>query len=89
MSKYRTFIMNVILTLTALLVCVLLVFVCESLTQNKFKTDINKNDLKASEYRMLAEKYKSENALINKEMSEAKLKAYIKIYSGDYNENQN
>lgn len=36
---------------------------------------------------MLAEKYKSENAFINKEMSEAKLKAYIKIYSGYYDEN--
>ena len=59
-----------------------LMILCDKYSQNHHKASMAYNDMKASEYRMMTEQYKSETARLNLELTEAKIKAFVKAYGG-------
>ena len=79
-GKLRSFLVNLILTVS--LMCLVMVFfiLCNNYEITHNKAEATRNDLKASEYRMLTEQYKSENARLNLDLSEAKLQAFLKAF---------
>lgn len=48
---------------------------------NHYKAKAAQNDMIAAQYRMQTEQYKSETARLNLELSEAKLRAFIRAYN--------
>lgn len=79
-GKLKSFLINLILVV--FLMCLVMGFfiLCNNYEITHNKLEVARNDRKASEYRMLTEQYRSENARLNYEMSEAKLQAFLKIY---------
>lgn len=72
---------------TALLLLTLCLFMVFMILVDKYNKNHNLavmafNDMEASRYRMLTEQYKSETARHQLEMSDIKLRAFLKMYWG-------
>ena len=80
-KKVREFLINTALVLLSCTLLLIMALVLENYNKAHYLAESAKNDLKASEYRMQTEMLKRENAKVQLEVSEAHLKAFIKVYS--------
>ena len=85
-DRIKLYLINVVLACTMACLVAQFFILCDKYTQNHYKTATAYNEMKSSEYQMQTEQFKMETARLNFECSEAKLKAFLKIYGGDQDE---